>query len=502
MVRNVISYIGSNIMGIEVSSAGLSTNVQPITINNNTVDGVCNNTSGFWTVNGMSIATVVPAQIKGNTIRNVYNPSGSAVTGLTTSTSSTAAQTLEIANNRVSTIYVGSTSTARGITHTSGNNTFTYNNFVWDVRGNTLTSVLSTSVRAGIAIAGGTGHKVYHNSVHLSGTPLSGTGNDVTAAFAITTTAATGVDVRNNIFSNNMSRNAGNTSAFNRSAMMLPGSPSSAMNLTLNNNAYYSSSDTLISTIGTSGVFYRASNFNPALRTPATNARALTSALNTANTANDSASFGASTLAPFLGATNLQVDGTSVDAFPLYGGDNGVVTANSALLFRDIDGNSRPLNGSVPLMGAHEVLLPVCDGGNVEAGSPNSSSFSICQGTSTNIIISNQTTGLGVSYQWYTADAAGTLGSPISGATTTTLSVGSGLTPGMYYYIFTATCSGTTQNSALIEVEVKSNPVVSVTPATGTYCSPGGTPVELTASGATTYSWSPATGLSAATGAV
>ena len=42
---------------------------------------------------------------------------------------------------------------------------------------------------------------------------------------------------------------------------------------------------------------------------------------------------------------------------------------------------------------------------------------------------------------------------------------------------------------------------IAVTPTSGTYCSPGGTAVSLTASGATTYAWSPSTGLSATTGA-
>ena len=44
-------------------------------------------------------------------------------------------------------------------------------------------------------------------------------------------------------------------------------------------------------------------------------------------------------------------------------------------------------------------------------------------------------------------------------------------------------------------------PTVSVTPTSATYCAGQATPITLTASGATTYSWSPSTGLSATTGA-
>ena len=44
------------------------------------------------------------------------------------------------------------------------------------------------------------------------------------------------------------------------------------------------------------------------------------------------------------------------------------------------------------------------------------------------------------------------------------------------------------------------SPSVSVSPTSGNYCA-GSTPVALTASGASTYAWSPATGLNATTGA-
>jgi hypothetical protein len=55
-------------------------------------------------------------------------------------------------------------------------------------------------------------------------------------------------------------------------------------------------------------------------------------------------------------------------------------------------------------------------------------------------------------------------------------------------------------NNANVAVTVNPLPVVEVTPATASLCEAGS--VELTASGALTYSWSPATGLSATTGSV
>jgi len=60
-----------------------------------------------------------------------------------------------------------------------------------------------------------------------------------------------------------------------------------------------------------------------------------------------------------------------------------------------------------------------------------------------------------------------------------------------------APCGSVPSASAVLNV---TTPAIVVTPPSATYCNPG-TGVTLTASGATTYSWTPATGLSATTGA-
>lgn len=59
----------------------------------------------------------------------------------------------------------------------------------------------------GIRIVGGSNYKVYHNTVYLTGTYGSGTASVVSACLHIPTTAASNIDVRNNIFSNTMSGN-------------------------------------------------------------------------------------------------------------------------------------------------------------------------------------------------------------------------------------------------------------------------------------------------------
>ena len=54
--------------------------------------------------------------------------------------------------------------------------------------------------------------------------------------------------------------------------------------------------------------------------------------------------------------------------------------------------------------------------------------------------------------------------------------------------------------TSAVSVTVNANPVTTVTPNTGLICNPGGSPITLDAAGATTYAWSPASGLSATTG--
>lgn len=56
----------------------------------------------------------------------------------------------------------------------------------------------------GIRIVGGTNHKIYYNSVSLPGAFLGTGTTNLSAAFIVTASTATGMDVRNNIFSNSM----------------------------------------------------------------------------------------------------------------------------------------------------------------------------------------------------------------------------------------------------------------------------------------------------------
>jgi trimeric autotransporter adhesin len=95
-------------------------------------------------------------------------------------------------------------------------------------------------------------------------------------------------------------------------------------------------------------------------------------------------------------------------------------------------------------------------------------------------------------YAWSGPAFSSTDQNPVLTSVTTAMS-------GTYSVTITDNCGSTA--TASTSLTVNPIPVMSVTPATAIYCSPGGAAITMTASGADTYSWSPATGLSATTGA-
>lgn len=89
----------------------------------------------------------------------------------------------------------------------------------------------------GIRLSGGTGTKVYYNAVNLFGTitPTTAlpTPTNISAAFTVTSTFVTGLDVRNNIFANAISSPAAGVASY---AEYLP---AASVLTTSNNNDYF-----------------------------------------------------------------------------------------------------------------------------------------------------------------------------------------------------------------------------------------------------------------------
>lgn len=289
-----------------------------------------------------------------------YVPSSAATHGINVGVNS-ATGTFTIDSNRVNRVKNsnGGSWSAFGINLGGGSNHVVQNNFVSGVINDQTagTGAFSTTFGAfGIRVASGTGHKIYQNSVNLYGVMGGVTSTDLTAAFGITSATLTGVDVRNNIFANRIT--AGNPTGTRHVAVYLPSGATVSMNLTDNNNAYFSGTDANDRLAQTGTTFgageYLAANFDPSATTPATNFRAYTSPLSAAGT-NDNASFVKTTPPPFATASDLHIPNSTVTQLESGGAAVGVTV--------DIDGDTRP-NGTAPDIGADEftgVLPPAND---------------------------------------------------------------------------------------------------------------------------------------------
>ena len=212
-----------------------------------------------------------------------YIASSASTHGINVGVNSAAITGATIERNKVNRVRNnnGGTWSAFGINLGGGSNHIVQNNFVSGVINSQVagTGGFGTTFGAyGIRVASGTGHKVYHNSVNLYGAIPGAISTNLTAAFLVAATTQTGMDVRNNIFSNQITGgNTGNPGTRNV-AVYLPSGGTSAMNLTLNNNAYFAGTDAnnrlaqVGATFGTGE--YTVGNFDPTSTAPATNFRA------------------------------------------------------------------------------------------------------------------------------------------------------------------------------------------------------------------------------------
>ncbi len=171
--------------------------------------------------------------------------------------------------------------------------------------------------------------------------------------------------------------------------------------------------------------------------------------------------------ATFLSATNIANPiATAVTATTNY-----TVTATSTA--------GCQATGNVSVTVAPLVCTSITSTGNRCAGSPASYTVNTTGGCAP------------YTYTW-TID-----GSAFAGNTPTITPT---LAAGPHLFAVTVTsASGNCNTSASFTTNAL--PAVSVTPATSSICNPGGAAVALTASGASSYSWNPSTGLSAITGA-
>ncbi|MES2701549.1 MAG: Ig-like domain-containing protein [Bacteroidota bacterium] len=137
--------------------------------------------------------------------------------------------------------------------------------------------------------------------------------------------------------------------------------------------------------------------------------------------------------------------------------------------------------------------------GTPSGGTAAASPSSFCVSGSATIGITGGTAASGIVYQWQnsTTGAIGTFAN-ISGATSVYYTTPTISATTYYRLITTCTSSALSDTSTIAAITINPLPVISA--PGGTVCS-GGSGLSITATGAATYTWSPATGLSATTGA-
>lgn len=140
-----------------------------------------------------------------NTMRNLRSPLGAAKVGILTALTN---NQLQILRNDIRglahTQFTGVLQGAHGIFINGGNAVLIANNVIADLKtGNVGNASFDAAI--GIRLSSGSGHRLYYNTVHLFGLyDQPTTGGASAAALAVTATAVNNLDVRNNIFSNNL----------------------------------------------------------------------------------------------------------------------------------------------------------------------------------------------------------------------------------------------------------------------------------------------------------
>src|SRR5690606_30030496 len=123
-----------------------------------------------------------------------------------------------------------------------GNNAFIFNNFVTGVISRANSNFNGTSGSYGIRTSDntGVGHRIYHNTVLMTGT-VTGIASTLSCGLMIGLPVVTGTDIRNNIFAN--LQVGGHLTSPVFSSICWPSGASTDFGVTLNNNDYLQGSD-------------------------------------------------------------------------------------------------------------------------------------------------------------------------------------------------------------------------------------------------------------------
>ncbi len=471
IVRNLSTPTTGTITGIrENTIAGTKT------ITGNQVYGFTTTAGGAGgaSFNGIftSVGTVT---IQNNTVYNLVSTGSTGGTGGTISGISTSGGTATtISANKIYDLASNSTNpTVNGILISGGTTANAINNLIGDIRAPFANAANPLN---GINVTGSTTTNLAYNTVSVNGSSVGALFGS--SAVSVSTTPT--VNFNNNIFSNTSSANgAGLAVAYRRS------------NATLTTyGATSDRNDFVASTIYTDGITPQATMAAYQALVATRDAFSISQTPNFASTVGANANF-------------LHINTAIATLIESGGATFGTVTT-------DFDNNIRQGSGgyvgtgTAPDLGADEFELAVVNCAAASGGTISPATNNNCAGT-TRLITSVGATSLnGITYQWKVSTTSGGPYSNVvggTGATTTAYTTGP-LVAGTYYYVLETTCSfgpvvGLSNQYTLV---VEGLPVAAVVPASATFCI-GGTAVPLTASGGSTYAWSPSAGLSATTGA-
>ncbi|MBK9477537.1 MAG: T9SS type A sorting domain-containing protein [Bacteroidetes bacterium] len=332
-----------------------------------------------------------------------------------------------------------------GININGGNNHTIVNNLVYDIQGYGWTT--QANCPEGIRLSAGTGHKVYYNSVHLYG-QLTGTTTRYSAAFVVAATTVTGIDVRNNIFSNQMT--APNSTTTENMVMWFAASYNFATaGNTINNNGIFltpASANHIVGKVGTTVGSGNSTSLG---------------AWQTASSGDANSVPSTSQLAPFTSNTNLTIPVSTSTLLE----SGGIAIASLGLPNSDYTATSRPAGtGIAPDIGAYE-FEGIGAGGCTTPPTPGTATATpnsgICPGATIVLDLTGASGGIGQTYQWQSSATSGSGFTNIGGSQGGSL-LNTTATTTLYYRCL-VTCSGNTQTST--EVLVTLNPAL---PA-GTY---------------------------------
>lgn len=306
-------------IGLQSNGATANRNDNTVITGNTFGDALATDSIGYI---GMSIGESSGATISGNTLSNFSSNVGRNPTGILASTGFV--NSAIVGNTVTGLAYTGTGGYGpKGIDVSTGSATSALtiaNNMVSDLRGDGWNSLGSDSI-VGIRLNGTTGGvNVYYNSVFLgSGSFAGNTSGTISAAF-FAATGVTALDVRNNIFANNLENTA---VANDKNFAIVSGATTNAQFTTINYNDYFVS--------GPSGLVGQLNGVDAAALANWQTA-----------TGQDANSISADPL--FVTPTNLHLQAASP------AGNAGVVIAGLTI---DFDGN--PRSALRPEIGADEL---------------------------------------------------------------------------------------------------------------------------------------------------